>query len=77
MVHILVSSYTASKPWVTDWVSRAANSCRTMVEVLAMQCQVPGCRSRITWLLKILRLQPGGILHTVVASERWWRFSWW
>merc|ERR1719278_2065857 len=41
MVHILVSSYTASKPWLTDWESKAANS----------------------WLLKIFKLQPGGILH--------------
>ena len=45
MVHILVNSYTASKPWLTDWESRAANS----------------------WLLKIFKLQPGGILHTVVG----------
>lgn len=26
MVHILVSWYTASKPWFTDWARRAANS---------------------------------------------------
>lgn len=26
MVHILVSWYTASKPWLTDWARRAANS---------------------------------------------------
>ena len=26
MVHILVSSYTASNPWLTDWVSSVANS---------------------------------------------------
>lgn len=26
MVHILVSWYTASNPWFTDWASRAANS---------------------------------------------------
>ncbi|TNN52259.1 hypothetical protein EYF80_037535 [Liparis tanakae] len=26
MVHIRVSWYTASKPWLTDWASRAANS---------------------------------------------------
>ena len=45
MVHILVSSYTASNPWLTDCERRAANS----------------------WLLKILRLQPGGILQTVVG----------
>ena len=45
IVHILVSSYTASNPWLTDWESNAANS----------------------WLLNILRLQPGGILHTVVG----------
>ena len=39
MVHILVSSYTASNPWLTDCDRSAANS----------------------WLLKIFRLQPGGI----------------
>lgn len=47
MVHILVSWYTASKPWLTDWARRAANS----------------------WLLKIFRLQPGGILHTVAGCQ--------
>lgn len=47
MVHILVSWYTASKPWFTDWARRAANS----------------------WLLKIFRLQPGGILHTVAGCQ--------
>lgn len=50
MVHILVSSYTASNPWLTDWLNRDANS----------------------WLLKIFKLQPGGILHTVVGWKPWW-----
>ena len=50
IVHIFVSSYTASNPWLTDWLRSAANS----------------------WLLKILRLHPGGILQTVVGWNPWW-----
>ena len=42
MVHMRVSWYTASKPWLTLCERSAANS----------------------WLLKIFRLQPGGILQT-------------
>lgn len=50
IVHILVSSYTASNPWLTDWARSWANS----------------------WLLKIFRLQPLGILQTVVGWNPWW-----
>lgn len=47
MVHIRARSYTASKPWFTDWPRRSANF----------------------WLLKIFRLQPGGILQTVAGCH--------
>jgi len=50
IVHIFVSSNTASKPCETDWASSRAKS----------------------WLLKIRRQQPGGILQTVVGWKPWY-----
>ena len=35
-------------------------------------CTVPKKKISQTWLLKILRLQPGGILQTVVGWKPWW-----
>ena len=72
MVHILVSSYTASNPWLTDCESRAANSC----DAFQIRPTGDGCCSRLLFCYLVVEyleaaagrdLADGGGVEAVVV----------